>query len=48
MTALTAAFGQVLTFATTSLSTILGDPVLALSIAFPVVAGGIGILRRII
>lgn len=48
MTALTTAITSVLGFATSTLSTIMGDPVLALSIGFPVAAGAIGILRRII
>lgn len=48
MTALTDAITNVLAFGTSTLAWVSGNPILALSLGFPMVAGAIGIVRRIV
>lgn len=48
MEAITAAVTAVLGLGTSALTWITGNPVLALSIGFPLVAGSIGIIRRVV
>ena len=48
MEAVTTGVANVLTIASTCLTTITGDPLLMLGVAFPLVGAGIAVVRRLI